>query len=175
MSIPIPIPKKPVPPVADVDDSAAANSQLVAEAPVERLHPILTNDEVLAAREKARTRLAAERRKDALKAVEEQELEALKHSDGMIVGNEMDEIVACTIDLPEFAPNITVNGQPYWHGRTYDMPRHVAASLMEQQQNCWNHQRREFDGKVTPDSYRRQHLTKISPRGSTNLPKGAAA
>jgi len=109
-----------------------------AEAPQVRLHPILSNEEVLEARAKARSKIDAERRKAAMREVEERETHRLKTEEGLTSGiTGEDELVNFSVNLPSWAPWIAVNGEPYWHGHTYPVPRHVARSLAEQSQRSW--------------------------------------
>lgn len=43
------------------------------------------------------------------------------------------------LDLAPYAPNITLDGRIYEHGRTHRVPRVVAAVLYEQMQRSWHH------------------------------------
>lgn len=124
------------------DDDIDANEflGLSADAPTPeiKLHPILTNAEVLEAQAKARSKIDKERRVAAMREVEERETHRLKVEEGLTTGiGQEDERVKFTVDLPEWAPWIAVNGEPYWHGYTYDVPRHVSRSLSEQSQRAW--------------------------------------
>ena len=102
----------------------------------ERLHPILTNKQVLEAKAKARKTIEAARVAAAMKAVEAEETRRLAREEGVTTGVDyLDELVSITIDLPRSSPYIMVNGPTgriYWHGVTYPaVPRHVANSLSE--------------------------------------------
>lgn len=113
----------------------------------ERLHPILTNKEFREAQAKARKQLSAEERKKAFDEVVKAEIEKQRGPAGLLTGKpELDEMVDYTIDLPEFAASVVINGQAYWHGQTYKIPRHVANTLSEQVHRARNHQL-EIDGK----------------------------
>lgn len=136
----------------------------------ERLHPILSNEEFLAAKEKARKRIEAERKTAAMKAVEAQEVERLKLEDGFTSGSsDLDEIVDVTIDVPPWcaisgaATGIVVNRQPYHHGHTYAVPRHVAHSLRENMFNAWKVDA-QVDGKGMIEQYARKRNTVINAR-----------
>ena len=170
--MPLPPKNSPVLSTADDPEDVAANSDEGVIAVEARLHPILTNEEVLAARVKARKRLDDERRKSALKEVEEIELAALKIAEGMMTGTEMDEDVTVTVDLPEFSPSLNINGRPYWHGFTYTVPRHVAMSLNEMMFRANRHQELEIEGRKLGEYYRRPHLTAIGKSGVQNMPGG---
>jgi hypothetical protein len=107
-----------------------------------RLHPILSNEEVLAARARARKKVEAERKLAAIEALEVQETERLRLEEGLTTGvGVLDEIVNVTIDLPPFAPDIKVNfHQTFVHGYTYPVPRHQADTLREQMARAWRHE-----------------------------------
>jgi hypothetical protein len=143
----------------------------------DRLHPILSNAEVEAAKEKARKKIEADRRNEAMKAVEASEIERLKTEEGLVTGTSVnDEIVSVTIDLAEYADRITVNNTVYYHGHTYQVPRHVANSLAETCARAGRHQELEIDGKSLSQHSFKKRDTVISPRGSKGgtLPQSAA-
>ncbi len=167
MSIP---PKNPVPPVAAPPGDVAANSDSGDVAPEARLHPILTNEEVYAARARAKKRVEDERRKAAMAAVEAEAAADIRREEGMITDSPADEVVTITIDLPEFSPGIVVNGRPYWHGHTYPVPRHVADSLREIMARANRHQELEIEGRKLGEFYRRPHHTTIGRAGVQNAP-----
>lgn len=146
-----------------------------APAEEERLHPILTNAEYRAAQETAAKKLAAERKKAAIKAVEEEALAALKREEGLATGDDAkDEIVSVTIDLAEHSRGIIVNFTPYWHGHTYEVPRHVADTLNEIMYRGWSHQF-EIDGKTRTQFYQSRRDTVVSAvHGVKNAPQKAA-
>lgn len=136
----------------------------------ERLHPVLSNEEFLAAKAKARTRIDAERKAAAMKAVEAAEVERLKLEDGFTSGSTiMDEIVDVTIDVPPWcaisgaATGIIVNRKPYHHGHTYPVPRHVANSLRENMFHAWRVDA-QVDGKGMTEQYARKRNTVINAR-----------
>jgi hypothetical protein len=143
------------------------------ETKEERLHPVLSNVEVLEARKKARARLDAERKKAALKAVEEAELERLREEEGMAAEGTAGEMVTITVDLPEFGNRLVVNSRPYWHGHSYTVPRHVSDSLRETMFRMWRHQETEIEGRNLTQAYRRPHNTGVSGRGAIVNPPGA--
>jgi hypothetical protein len=51
---------------------------------------------------------------------------------------EPDDVV--TIDLPEHADRIVINGVAFMHGRIYRVPAGVAMQLRETMQGAWQHQ-----------------------------------
>ena len=140
----------------DIDAALAK----VAKAPP---HPAgLTEAEIKAAKDKARARIEAERKKAALARIEEEETQRLKLEDGLVTGDEAkDEMVNVTIDLPEYTGSITINMQPFWHGHTYTVPRHVAETLREVMQRGWAHQH-EIEGKNLTQHYLQSRGTKMS-------------
>lgn len=132
------------------------------EGPAERLHPILSDEEVLAARAKARDKIDAERKKAAAKAVEDEETQRLRVQEGLTTGIGLkDEIVGITIDLPEYADKIVINSVPYHHRHTYQVPRHMADSIRETMDRAWKHED-EVKGNSLTSHYgaaRQAHIT----------------
>lgn len=123
---------------AALDAAPMSSDDFLGIAPGERLHPILSNDEFLEAQAAARRKLDAERKKAAMKDVEAKEMRRLRTEEGLVSGiTDEDELVWVTIDLPEWAPWIAVNGRPYWHGYSGRVPKHVYRSLAEQMQTAW--------------------------------------
>jgi hypothetical protein len=132
-----------------------------------RLHPILSNEEVLKARANARKKLDAERHAAAMRAVEEQELERLRVEEGMTTGVEADDaIVSFTVDLPTYADRITLSGRPYYHGRRYDVPLHVARTLADEQFKAWRHDE-QMEGKSIHQKFTKKHNTMINARSGS--------
>lgn len=130
-----------------------------------RLHAILTNDEVLAARAKARARLDAERRKAAMKRVEDEETERLRLEEGLTTGDAVkDELVDIVIDLAPHSDKIVINGQAYHQGFTYTVARHVADSLRETMSRGWAHQD-EIDGKNKAQIFAQKRQFSIMTKG----------
>lgn len=135
----------------------------------ERLHPILTNDEVMAARMLARKSIDAERRAAAMKAIEAEETDRLRYEDGLTTGiGVQDELLDITIDLPPFTPCIMINhgrgGGVFWHGKTYHaVPRHIVDTLREQQWRAWRHED-AIDGKSITERLRIPRNTMINGR-----------
>ena len=141
---------------------------------VVRLHAVLSNDEVLEARARARAKIEKERRAAAMKAVEAEETTRLRLEEGLVTGvSENDEPVSITLDLAPHSDCIRTNGvegSVYWHGFTYTVPRHVANSLREIQARGWIHQD-EIDGKNLTQHYQNKRVTVLSPiRGTINAP-----
>lgn len=134
------------------------------EAAKERLHPILSDKDFLAAQAKARQWLDADRRAAAMAAVETQELERLRVEEGLTTGiDNEDVIVGFTVDLPLYAPSIVLNRRPYWHGRHYDVPLHVARTLSDEQWKAWRHDD-QIDGKSIAQRLMQKRNTMINGR-----------
>jgi hypothetical protein len=156
-------PKRARKPRAEVDPP-------VEEA--ERLHPILSNAEVLEIRAKAADKLVAERKKAAAKQLEDETLSELRREQNLKTGEGVkDELVTVTLDLAEHSDRIVLDGKAYFHGRTYhDIPRHLADTLREIQARGWKHQD-EVDGKDLVQQHRAnrqfQMMAKGAPGGKT--------
>jgi hypothetical protein len=133
----------------------------------ERLHPILSNAEVRAAQERAKTNVLAERKLAAMEDIEKRETERLRIEEGLTTGiADKDEIVNFTVDLPLYADKILVNGplgKAYWHSITYPVPRHIANSLAEQQFRAWRHED-QTEGRSIAQAYQRKRDTAINAR-----------
>jgi hypothetical protein len=127
-------------------------------------HPILSPDEVKAARQKARDRVAALSKKNAMDALVAQEMMKLQGASGLHTGDPVrDELVTVSLDLAEHSDGITLNNDKFFHGHTYTVPRHVADTLRDIQQRGQHHQS-ELDGKPIADRFRRPQMVVISGR-----------
>ena len=147
------------------------------EADEQRLHPILTNEEYRAAQAKARKKLEDDRKKAAMRAVEESETHRLRVEEGE-TGDDTPggEIVNVTIDLAEHSANLLIDGKPYWHGHTYPVTRRQADSMREMMYRGWDHQR-EIDGKDLKSFYaakRTAEIFKVKGGGTTISAHGEA-
>lgn len=118
--------------------------------------PILTDKEIAEAR-----RIARERVEKALKEAEteriiREEMEALRREEGKRTGEvDKDEPVSVTIDCAEFADRLRINGQEFFHGYTYDVPRHVYDTMRDILFRGHAHQA-TLDGKDLATFYRRK-------------------
>lgn len=130
-----------------------------------RMHPLLSNEQVLKAQEKAKQRVEDERVKAALKDVEEQAYQEARLAAGFVAEGPAADIVQFTVNLPD--PHINsclgpINGAAiYWHGRTYPVPRHVANSLAEMQFRLWYQSAQQIHGQRLKDFYRVPHNTRL--------------
>ena len=149
---------------------------VAAAEPEERLHPVLSNEEVLAARAKARSNIEAQRRKAATTDLIKAEEERLAREEGLVTGDGVkDEMVTVTLDLAEHSARIVLSGTPYYHGHTYTVPRHVGDTLREIQSRGHNHQN-DIEGKGLSERMRRPHLTMLNAKTAavTNAPQMVA-
>jgi hypothetical protein len=138
--------------------------------PVEPAHAILSVEEVEAARKRARDKIDKERRAAASKQVEEEETRRLRREEGLTSGiTSEDEIVWVTIDLPDWCPNVSINSTPYWHGHSYQVPRHVARTISEQIQNALR-AHDLADGKSITDQFKSRRNTVMN--GATGAISG---
>lgn len=135
-----------------VDDGADEKSEA---------HPILSAEEVTAAKKRARDVLDKERRAAAMKQVQEEETQRLRREEGLTSGiTDEDKLVWITIDLPEWCDRIPVNGLAYFHGHSYQVPLHVYRSLSEQIQNSWRSDDLA-EGKSMLQNFQSRRNTKI--------------
>lgn len=151
------------PPVDTDEEDVAAEDFFGVEAeklPAEvRLHPILTNEQVEAAKAKALLKLQKEREAAAMRQVEQEETERLRREEGLTSGIGVeDELVHVIIDVPDWVPWVAVNGQPYWAGFSYKVPRHVQRTIQEQMQNAWR-THDLADGKSMTDQFKSRRHT----------------
>lgn len=133
---------------------------------IAELEKRIENADLLTAEEKAETLArarehVAEQRKKA--AIDHLFQKAVKAEEQAYDPNE--EIVEWTVDLPEYTPCITVNGQiSYYHGLTYHVPMTVFRDMLSQQWQAQCHQR-EIDGKRRQgDILRQPKYTDLSPQ-----------
>ena len=122
------MPKTPEP---EVDIEALAAAQLAA------IRPILTPEEIEAAKGEARKAVTAKAKKAAIDAVIKEETALLNAKTGE---GYKDEMVWINIDLPDFCDRLTVDGVSHMHGHLYHRPRHYANSLREQMARAWEHE-----------------------------------
>jgi hypothetical protein len=148
--------------VVQIDEDPAPAETLadaVAAEDEPRLHPILTNAEVREAQEKAHKRVAADSKKEAMKAVEEAAYLKERGSPNLRTGDPVrDELVDIALDLAEHSDRITLNGMSYMHGQTYTVPRHIADTLREIQSRGHDHQT-DLDGKGLAERMRKPRAT----------------
>jgi hypothetical protein len=122
----------------------------------------LNEEEKLEALDRARKHVAETRKKDAIEAYFEA---AKKEVEREYRPKEQYEDI--TIDLPEYAFNIAIDGMRYYQGVTYEVPYSQARSIAEIQAAAWAHDR-EIHGQSRRGDLTRQHrVTNLSPSGTT--------
>lgn len=167
--------KTPPPPQEtdpDWDDAAPAAAPAPDPAPPE-MHTdgILTKAEAEEIQRQAKAEILKMRTQSAKRQLLEAEKARLLSEEGLVTGiGVKDELVSITIDVAEFAPGIVVNMRPYWHGHTYQVPRHLAETLREIMQRTHLHQN-SVDGKDMKHFYHNARATTLSPTGAKNAPK----
>lgn len=153
-------------PVDEIIDDAEFLGLEPAETPASA-HPILSAEEVDAARAKARKRIENERKVSAMRQIEDQETERLRREEGLVSGiSGEDVMVWVTIDLPPEAASIAINGEAYHHGHSYPVPKHVQRSLAEQMQASWR-SHDLADGKSTSQMFQGRRNSKVD--GKTGI------
>ncbi len=144
-----------------------------AAEPAKRLHPILSDEDFLAAQAAARKSIDKERRAAAMKEVQAQEAERLRIEEGLTTGvTDRDELVDIQIDLPLFTPSITINRFPFMHGRSYRVPRHQYDTLMEQMHRAHRHDD-QTEGRSLREVYASKRNTLLN--GNTGVAINAPA
>lgn len=114
----------------------------LAKVAANEIAPLLTPEEIEAAKAEARERVRAKAVKIARAAIIEEETRRLEREAGLHSGDDiLDEEVPIFLDLPEFAPYVAINGERFYHGQTYVLPRHVANGIREQMFRSWEHER----------------------------------
>lgn len=137
--------------------------------------PLFTEKELAAIKADARAEIMADKKKAAKAQLLAAEKDRLRREEGLTTGNShADEIVNIRIDLAPFAANVLVNGQAYWHGRMYPVPRHVANSLQETMFNTWKHQG-TIKGESLTEFYAKKHVDDLYKVGSPSLKTFSAA
>ena len=128
---------------------------------------LLTAAEIAKIKEEARKEILSAKKADLKRKILADETRRLRNEEGLTTGNaHSDEIVSITIDLPIFSPHILINGQAYWHGHTYSIPRHVADTLRSQMFCSWQHQS-TIEGRSKQEFYAQKHVQDLYKPGTT--------
>lgn len=131
--------------------------------------PLFTQKELDDIKAQARKEIMADKKAAAKKSMLAEEKVRLQREEGLTTGNShADEIVSIHIDLAPYAPSILVNGTPYWHGMTYPVPRHIAASLQDTMFMTWKHQG-TIKGEALSEFYAKKHVDDLYKVGSRSL------
>jgi hypothetical protein len=123
---------------------------------------ILSKEEIEKARKLARERVEKALKEAETERVIAQEMARMRAEEGKRTGKaDLDEEVKVTVDLAEFAAKLVINGQEYWHGYTYTVPRHVYDSMRDIMFRGHVHQA-HLDGKDPLLAYRTQSAPALS-------------
>ena len=125
---------------------------------------LLSDEEKLNARERAKAHVAETRKK---KAVDAYFAAAIREEERSFTPTEMLEDFI--VDLPEFTFRIVIDGVAYYHGVTYEVPYSKARSMADIQNQAWAHQR-EIEGRRRHGDMSRQAMNRML---SPNNPNGA--
>ena len=124
--------------------------------------PILTDAEIEEARKIARDRVAKALKDAEKERIIREEMEKFRREEGKRTGAvDKDELVNVTIDCAEFADRLCINGQEYFHGYTYEVPRHVYDTLRDIMFRGHLHQS-TLDGKDLATFYGRKQSPTLS-------------
>ncbi len=102
---------------------------------------LLSNDEQTEIRAKAKAKVLAERKLASEDALMEEALAEERRGVGL-----EESLHEITLDLPEYADRLNIDGTIYFHGRSYTVPMGLFNVMREQVQRMWGHQD-EIDGK----------------------------
>lgn len=75
---------------------------------------------------------------------------------------EPEDLVQITMNLAPSAEAITINGQAYWHGKTYKVPLALARDLNAAMGNTWKHEA-QIHGE-SENQYRRPTHRRLRPQ-----------
>lgn len=125
---------------------------------------LLSDEEIAAARRKAREKVDAIRHQKAIDEIVEQETRRLQMEDGLVTGIGIkDEMVDILVELEFGIDGIPINGRMYRAGQIHTVPRHVADTLREIMFRV--HQQEEIrKGSGIMEQQRNMRNTKISLR-----------
>lgn len=102
---------------------------------------LLSDDDRKRLQEDAIAQARAERKVAAEAEYKRLALEEARREEGL-----EEELITFTLDLAEFADRITIDGQIFFHGRTYTVPRSKYQVMTEMAYRTHTHQA-EIDGK----------------------------
>lgn len=124
---------------------------------------LLTPAEIKKAKEEARAKVLKEEKAFEYKRIMQVEEDRLKREKGKKTGKvDKDERVTLMVELPLAAPYLSVNGEQFHHGQTYDLPRHQAEYLREMMQRANQHQA-ILEGKDLMEQFRVAKNPTLSP------------
>lgn len=133
-----------------------------AAGDVESPKPILSEDDILLIRAKAKKKVEDEIKKKAAADM----LSKFEREERIAAGLEEEEpddpMVMCKIDLAPYCDRIMIDFKIFLHGHTYEVPLRVAKVIMETCFNSWKHQQ-EVKGERLDETVYRKFGATISP------------
>ena len=146
------------------DGTEPAGEEPQAVPATDESRSILTDEEIAEAKRIARDRVEKALKEAEKERIIREEMEAFRREEGKRTGKvDLDEQVSMTVDLAEFANKITINGVDYWHGYTYEVPRHVYDTARDIMFRTHLHQN-NLDGKDLATFYRSKAAPVLSGR-----------
>lgn len=137
-----------------------------------RKHSILTDEELAQAKATAKKRHEADLKKHAMELAVAEEMDRLDYEAQLAEGQRNNEMVTLTLDLPNLADRIVLDGRVFLHGFNHTVRRVQAETLLEMAQRLWHHQFREVEGKKLRDFYQTRRGTVLNGSGQTfNAPQ----
>lgn len=139
----------------------------MAKPPVKRpsitlIDPTLLSDaEKAELRAKARERVDRERKEASMDAFLAAEIDAARRA-----GLPQEEMKFIALDMAGHSDRIMLDGIIYFHGQTYEVPKHTYDVLREVVARGWEHE--DEIGGANRDMYRRPRTTALT-RGMENL------
>jgi hypothetical protein len=156
-------------------ENAAPKATRARKVEEVRVHPVLTNAEVEEAIAEAKKRLDAAERKAARDKLIAESMDQIRRERNALTGQvDLDEEVTVTIDVAEYTDRIILDGEQFFHGQTYKLPRHKAATVNEMMFRSYMHQA-QLDGKDPQEAYRRSHAQHITKAGTAPVGPQLAA
>lgn len=135
-------------PAAASDEADLGTMNLLSDEDKERL------------RKAARDNVLADMKREAeeafLKKEERREIIRRKNKTG---NADNDELVTFVCDLADYAADIRINNVVYYHGFSYQVPRHVCRGLMDIAARTWDHDADIHGEKWNPRKRRNQRLS----------------
>lgn len=109
-------------------------------------HALLSEAEKEALKIKAKQRVEELRKEEAEEDFLQKEIRAQRRAQGIDSDDLKLDDVQIFIDLPEYAPDVCLNGVKYFANFSYTVPHHVYDSLVDIMARAWEHQS-EIEGK----------------------------
>lgn len=137
-------------------------AKLPKKPSVVSIDPTLLSDEEKAQlRAQARKRVEQERKDATMDAFLQAEIEAARRA-----SMPEEEMKYIQLDMAGHSDRIMLDGVIYFHGQTYEVPKHTYDVLAEVVGRGWEHE--DQIGGANRDQYRKPRETRLGPR-MTNL------